>query len=206
MYGLHGIYPVLAFLADVGKVDTDLLLTTAVYDIYKSTGEGHQTCGFWAVIRAIIGYTHNPSMLWWIVYLVYWAAVLSILGYRYWTGTLFSKFGNNPFEEEDAEITGKGNGSDTSSDIERGAVPAMIPPVPPQMSWVQAAPGMPTGGSPPAASMPGAMIPMVLYASPVSEPMQGIASLHAELVQGVNFGGNGAGFGCPQPPPFRAYN
>jgi high-affinity iron transporter len=175
-------------LTDMGKVDTDFALTSAVYDIYKSTGEGHQTCGFWAVIRAIIGYTHNPSMLWWIVYLTYWAVVLSILGYRYWTGTLFSKWGNNPFEETDSEH-GKSSGSDASSDIEQGP----MPPVPPQQVVSAWAPGIPMGGSPPVAGMP-----MMVFYSPPSQPMQ---TFTAEHVQGVNFG---AGVGSIQPAQFHA--
>jgi hypothetical protein len=177
-----------SYLADMGKVDTDFALTSAVYDIYKSTGEGHQTCGFWAVIRAIIGYTHNPSMLWWIVYLTYWAVVLSILGYRYWTGTLFSKWGNNPFEETDSEH-GKSSGSDASSDIEQGP----MPPVPPQQVVSAWAPGIPMGGSPPVAGMP-----MMVFYSPPSQPMQ---TFTAEHVQGVNFG---AGVGSIQPAQFHA--
>jgi hypothetical protein len=183
----------------MGKVDTDFALTTPVYDIYESTGEGHQTCGFWAVIRAIIGYTHNPSMLWWIVYLTYWAVVLSILGYRYWTGTLFSKWGNNPFEETESEL-GKPCGSDASSDIEQGTMPPMPPqqvsatmaPMPPQQAPAWAPPGMPVGGSPPAAGMP-----MMVYYNPPSQPIQ---TFSAEHVQGVNFG---AGVGLLQPAQFH---
>eukprot|EP00281_Chroomonas_sp_CCMP1168_P019818 CAMPEP_0206226714 /NCGR_PEP_ID=MMETSP0047_2-20121206/8241_1 /ASSEMBLY_ACC=CAM_ASM_000192 /TAXON_ID=195065 /ORGANISM="Chroomonas mesostigmatica_cf, Strain CCMP1168" /LENGTH=459 /DNA_ID=CAMNT_0053649825 /DNA_START=115 /DNA_END=1491 /DNA_ORIENTATION=- len=101
-------------LIDMGLVDTDLWVTTPLYDIYKSTGDGHQLCGFFAVIRAIFGYTHNPSFVWWFTYLLYWAISLGILGWRTCRGTLFSKDGLRPFELDD-EDEGSADG-----DVESG--------------------------------------------------------------------------------------
>ncbi len=59
-------------------------------------------------------YTHNPSALWWFVYLGYHFCVLCVLGYRWYKGTIWSKFGSNPWAEgddplemEEAPVTGK---------------------------------------------------------------------------------------------------
>lgn len=108
-------------LVDMGLTDPDTVMSRPVYDIYKSTGEGHQTCGFWAVLRAVVGYTHNPSLIWWIVYALYWVIVLSIIGYRIYKGTLYSKWGadgdpEDPDRAQAARDVESGLASSSSSD------------------------------------------------------------------------------------------
>jgi hypothetical protein len=44
-----------AALIERGLYDQDTWITKHVYDIQKSTGQGHQFCGFFAVLRAIFG-------------------------------------------------------------------------------------------------------------------------------------------------------
>jgi hypothetical protein len=46
-------------------------------------------------------YTHNPSALWWFVYLGYHFVVCCVLGYRWYKGTVWSKTGANPWSEDD---------------------------------------------------------------------------------------------------------
>mmetsp|Transcript_11826 Transcript_11826/g.27357 ORF Transcript_11826/g.27357 Transcript_11826/m.27357 type:complete len:489 (-) Transcript_11826:42-1508(-) len=193
---------------DAGGIDDDFAISRPVYDIYKATGEGHQQCGFWAVFRAIVGYQHNPSMLWWIVYLSYWFIVISIFAWRWYHGTLYSKWG--PSGEPPAQEGEEGEGS--AGDVEQGKMRAVelagdfaysnssrptgppIPPVPPQMpggqggySYVFAPHGYPAL----AHSQVGGMIPPM---PPQPLPIQGSS------VSGANFGAgvgatHGAGVG-----------
>lgn len=41
-------------------------------------------------------YTHNPNIIWWLVYLGYWVFVCLLLAYRGYKGTLYSKDGLSP--------------------------------------------------------------------------------------------------------------
>ena len=45
----------LAALRERGLYDEDTWITQHVYDIHKQTGQGHQFCGFFAVLRAVFG-------------------------------------------------------------------------------------------------------------------------------------------------------
>lgn len=69
-------------------------------------------------------YTHNPSLLWWLVYLGYWALVIAVLSYRSYKGTLYSKNGLSPVLED-----GLGDDDDVESGV--GSQSSSIPKVSP---------------------------------------------------------------------------
>ncbi|EFN52192.1 hypothetical protein CHLNCDRAFT_139414 [Chlorella variabilis] len=90
------------------------------------------TNDFWSLVRALFGYTDQPTALNLLYYLLYWMVVIFVMAYKWWHGTLtdrrqaqvddFKSFAHHLGERMDAEagLDGKsqGSGSDRELDLE----------------------------------------------------------------------------------------
>ena len=186
-------------LIESGNIDNDFVISRPVYDIYKATGDGHQECGFFAVMRAIVGYTHNPPAIWWIAYMLFWGGICALLGYRYYHGTLFSKtgpiaaftFGGDDEDEDDEEdmaarpkAVSTGSGSSIKSEL---VVATGMPPMHFAPGFAYPPMGYPSGGSAPPI-YPAAMPQQQFVGFPQPPMPPQIVSPQPVAVQGNSFG------------------
>jgi len=88
MYGLHEFQEASVFGTWSPKEDR-AWHNEALWDI--SSCCDHKDEGFFALLRALVGYTATPTFVEIMGYLCYWILVLSFLTYRYMTGTLTTK-------------------------------------------------------------------------------------------------------------------
>jgi len=90
------------------KTTNDPIILRPLYDLTASWGPGwSQNSGWGAIAKALVGYTHKPTMLEGLCWLGYWELIIMVMLLRYKRGTLFSKYVAG--REESSSSVGSGD-------------------------------------------------------------------------------------------------